>query len=101
MESYQFRDEKGKDQGINGAPCRRGPRAAAAASAHTCGAAVRHKAKEICALLQDDERLREERLKARRNQNKYVGISSEDTAGVCVCRACCVVRERATGCLWI
>uniref|UniRef100_A0A8C6TCP4 Clathrin interactor 1a n=1 Tax=Neogobius melanostomus TaxID=47308 RepID=A0A8C6TCP4_9GOBI len=55
LESYHFVDENGKDQGTN----------------------VRHKVKELVAFIQDDERLREERKKAKKNRDKYVGVSSD------------------------
>lgn len=47
-------DENGKDQGVN----------------------VRQKVKEIVEFVQDDDRLREERKKAKKNKDKYVGVSS-------------------------
>ncbi|XP_057706296.1 clathrin interactor 1a isoform X1 [Corythoichthys intestinalis] len=55
LESYHFIDEHGKDQGVN----------------------VRQKVKEMVEFVQDDERLREERKKAKKNKDKYVGVSSE------------------------
>ncbi|XP_077434246.1 clathrin interactor 1a [Vanacampus margaritifer] len=55
LESYHFVDEHGKDQGVN----------------------VRQKVKEMVELVQDDERLREERKKAKKNKDKYVGVSSD------------------------
>lgn len=55
LESYHFVDENGKDQGTN----------------------VRHKVKELVEFVQDDERLREERKKAKKNRDKYVGVSSD------------------------
>ncbi|XP_037531312.1 clathrin interactor 1a [Nematolebias whitei] len=54
LESYHFVDENGKDQGVN----------------------VRQKVKEIVEFVQDDDRLREERKKAKKNKDKYVGVSS-------------------------
>lgn len=51
-------DENGKDQGIN----------------------VRQRVKEIVDFVQDDDRLREERKKAKKNKDKYIGVSS-DTMG--------------------
>lgn len=48
-------DENGKDQGIN----------------------VRQRVKEIVDFVQDDDRLREERKKAKKNKDKYIGVSSE------------------------
>ncbi|XP_076143320.1 clathrin interactor 1a [Alosa pseudoharengus] len=55
IESYHCIDENGKDQGIN----------------------VRQKVKEMTELVQDDERLREERKKAKKNKDKYIGVSSD------------------------
>ncbi|XP_055588044.1 telomere length regulation protein TEL2 homolog isoform X1 [Uranotaenia lowii] len=55
LESYTFVDEQGKDQGIN----------------------VRHKVRELMEFIQDDDKLREERKKAKKNKDKYVGMSSE------------------------
>ncbi|KAK3095229.1 hypothetical protein FSP39_011892 [Pinctada imbricata] len=59
LESYTFTDENGKDQGLN----------------------VRQKAKEITEFIQDDERLREERKKAKKNRDKYVGMSGDTMSG--------------------
>ncbi|XP_029021497.1 clathrin interactor 1a isoform X2 [Betta splendens] len=55
LESYHFVDENGKDQGVN----------------------VRQKVKELVEFVQDDERLREERKKAKKNRDKYTGVSSD------------------------
>ncbi|KAL5284752.1 CLINT1 family protein [Megaselia abdita] len=55
LENYTFTDEQGKDQGIN----------------------VRHKVRELIDFIQDDDRLREERKKAKKNKDKYIGMSSE------------------------
>lgn len=54
LENFSYHDEKGKDQGIN----------------------IRVKVKEIIEFIQDDDRLREERQKAKKNRDKYVGIDS-------------------------
>lgn len=40
---------------------------------------VRHKVKELMELIQDDERLRQERKRAKKNRDKYVGVSSEES----------------------
>lgn len=53
--SFFFADENGKDQGIN----------------------VRQKVKEMVEFVQDDDRLREERKKAKKNRDKYIGVSSD------------------------
>lgn len=52
-------DEHGKDQGIN----------------------IRQKVKELVEFAQDDDRLREERKKAKKNKDKYVGVSSDSVGG--------------------
>ncbi|KAM9450539.1 clathrin interactor 1 isoform 3-T3 [Clarias gariepinus] len=59
LENYHFVDENGKDQGIN----------------------VRQKVKEMVEFVQDDDRLREERKKAKKNKDKYIGVSSEGMGG--------------------
>ncbi|XP_067007482.2 clathrin interactor 1 isoform X2 [Anabrus simplex] len=55
LENYTYVDEMGKDHGIN----------------------VRHKVRELIEFIQDDDKLREERKKAKKNKDKYVGMSSE------------------------
>ncbi|XP_056898593.1 clathrin interactor 1a isoform X1 [Takifugu flavidus] len=55
LESYHCVDENGKDQGVN----------------------VRQRVKELVDFIQDDERLREERKKAKKNKDKYIGVSSD------------------------
>ena len=45
----------GKDQGIN----------------------IRHKVSDMIEFIQDDDRLRDERKKAKKNKDKYVGMSSD------------------------
>uniref|UniRef100_A0A5F8G360 Clathrin interactor 1 n=1 Tax=Monodelphis domestica TaxID=13616 RepID=A0A5F8G360_MONDO len=59
LENYHFVDENGKDQGIN----------------------IRQKVKEMVEFAQDDDRLREERKKAKKNKDKYVGVSSDSVGG--------------------
>jgi hypothetical protein len=56
LEEYVFRDELGKDQGVN----------------------VRQKAKEIISFIQDDERLKDARKQAKQSRDKFVGYSSEE-----------------------
>jgi len=56
LEHFEFTDVKGKDQGIN----------------------VRHKVQELIGLINDDERLRAERAKAKATKDKYTGVSVED-----------------------
>ncbi|KAL1498311.1 hypothetical protein ABEB36_009127 [Hypothenemus hampei] len=55
LENYTFIDENGKDQGVN----------------------IRHKVKELIDFIQDDDRLRDERKKAKKNKDKYIGMSSD------------------------
>uniref|UniRef100_A0A8C6IPF2 Clathrin interactor 1 n=1 Tax=Mus spicilegus TaxID=10103 RepID=A0A8C6IPF2_MUSSI len=59
LENYHFVDEHGKDQGVN----------------------IRQKVKELVEFAQDDDRLREERKKAKKNKDKYVGVSSDSVGG--------------------
>jgi epsin len=39
---------------------------------------VRQKAKDVRALLQDDDRIREERARAKRNRGKFTGVSAAE-----------------------
>ncbi|XP_060530049.1 uncharacterized protein LOC132704188 [Cylas formicarius] len=55
LENYTFMDDSGKDQGVN----------------------IRHKVKELIDFIQDDDKLREERKKAKKNKDKYIGMSSD------------------------
>jgi len=59
LETYTFHDELGKDMGVN----------------------VRHRAKLLVEFIQDDDRLREERKKAKKNKDKYIGVSADAMAG--------------------
>lgn len=59
LENYTFTDENGKDMGIN----------------------VRHRAKQLIEFIQDDERLRDERKKAKKNKDKYIGVSADSMSG--------------------
>lgn len=38
---------------------------------------VRHKVKELIELVQDDDRLKQERKRAKKNRDKYKGVSCE------------------------
>lgn len=58
-------DENGKDQGVN----------------------VRQKVKEMLEFVQDDDRLREERKKAKKNRDKYIGVSSDSMSGFRYCKS--------------
>ncbi|KAJ3306401.1 hypothetical protein HDV03_005368 [Kappamyces sp. JEL0829] len=55
-ETYQYMDDKRKDQGIN----------------------IRHRATKIIELLGSDDMIRAERQKAKDNKSKYTGVSSYD-----------------------
>lgn len=59
LKNFAYIDEKGKDQGIN----------------------VRNRAKELADLLNDTERIKDERKKAKANKDKYTGVSSDMGAG--------------------
>lgn len=59
LENYTFVDENFKDQGVN----------------------VRHKVRELIDFIQDDDKLRDERKKAKKNKDKYVGMSSSAMGG--------------------
>lgn len=59
LENYSFIDENGKDQGVN----------------------VRHKVRDLIDFIQDDDRLRDERKKAKKNKDKYIGMSSDAMGG--------------------
>lgn len=41
------------------------------------GLLYRHKVKELIDFIQDDDKLREERKKSKKNKDKYVGMSSD------------------------
>lgn len=55
LENYTFIDDLGKDVGIN----------------------VRQKVKDLIEFIHDDERLRDERKKAKKTKDKYIGMSCE------------------------
>ncbi|CAL1286536.1 unnamed protein product [Larinioides sclopetarius] len=55
LENYSHIDELGRDQGIN----------------------VRQRVRDLIDFIQDDEKLREERKKAKKAKDKYIGMSSE------------------------
>lgn len=56
LENFNHTDEFGRDQGIN----------------------IRHKVKDLVELVQDDERLKQERKRAKKNRDKYKGVSNDD-----------------------
>jgi hypothetical protein len=41
---------------------------------------VRHKVKELVEFVQDDDRIRDERKKAKNNRDKYIGMSNESSS---------------------
>lgn len=59
LENYTYVDDLGKDQGVN----------------------IRHKVKDLIDFIQDDDRLREERKKAKKNKDKFIGMSSDMMGG--------------------
>lgn len=56
LTDFSYKDPNGKDHGVN----------------------VRHRAKELLALVNSPERVREEREKAKANRAKYVGVSASE-----------------------
>ncbi|CAF0887501.1 unnamed protein product [Rotaria sordida] len=58
LENFSYHDEHGKDQGVN----------------------IRHKVKELIEFIQDEDRIRDERKKARANRDKYIGMSNESSS---------------------
>lgn len=56
LETYTYTDEAGKDQGLN----------------------VRQKCKELIDFIQDDDKLRDERKKAKKTKDKYIGMASDN-----------------------
>ena len=79
LESFSFVDDNGKDQGVNSEYRERerwiNERGLTFLSFFTF--IVRHKVKEILEFVQDDDRVREERKKAKKNKDKFVGIPSD------------------------
>uniref|UniRef100_A0A8C4N401 ENTH domain-containing protein n=1 Tax=Eptatretus burgeri TaxID=7764 RepID=A0A8C4N401_EPTBU len=57
LEDFHCVDEHGRDQGGN----------------------VRQKVREVMDLVQDDDKIREERKRARKNRDKYIGVSSDSS----------------------
>lgn len=55
LENYSYTDEMGKD----------------------CGANVRIRVKQLIEFIQDDDILRDERKKAKKNRDKYIGVASD------------------------
>ncbi|MCP6657784.1 hypothetical protein NL521_28015, partial [Klebsiella pneumoniae] len=47
---------------------------------------MRQKVKEMIEFVKDDDRLREERKKAKKNRDKYVGVSSDSMSGFRYCK---------------
>ena len=81
LEEYVFRDEHGRDQGING-ECTHSNPCVVGDNIHIIFSpllSVRQKAKEIISFLQDDERLKDARKQAKQTRDKFVGYSSEET----------------------
>lgn len=77
LENYSFVDEFGKDQGIN-------IRYLFVVFKFNLSyirvifiVFYRHKVRELIEFVQDDDKLREERKKAKKNKDKYIGLSSE------------------------
>jgi len=78
LESFSYSDEQGKDQGINGK--NKNLLIKFFFSHNIFYFLVRHKVKEIIEFIQDDDRLRDERKKAKVNRDKYVGVGSDTSS---------------------
>jgi len=74
LENFSHQDEQGKDQGING---KNKILLILLFFYNLVQFLVRHKVKEIIEFIQDDDRLRDERKKAKVNRDKYVGVGSD------------------------
>lgn len=74
LENYSFVDEFGKDQGIN---IRYLFQVSSEQHVNNIYCFFRHKVRELIDFVQDDDKLREERKKAKKNKDKYIGLSSE------------------------
>ncbi len=74
LENFSYHDEQGKDQGINGNIFY------LKFLVFNFLFSVRHKVKEIIEFIQDDDRLRDERKKAKANRDKYVGVGSDTSS---------------------
>ncbi|KAL0041417.1 hypothetical protein WJX79_002521 [Trebouxia sp. C0005] len=59
LQNFQYKDPKGKDWGLN----------------------VRNRAKELANFVLNPDRVRAERAKAKQNESKYTGVSSNDLGG--------------------
>lgn len=80
LRNFHFIDEAGKDQGINGSfqhPSKARSLIADAENPTPPIFLVRNRSKELAELLQDLDRIRQERRKAKANRAKYTGVGSE------------------------
>lgn len=75
LENYTFVDENGKDQGINSKCLKNFILKVYKLTINYL--LVRHKVKEMLEYIQDDDKVREERKKAKKNKEKFVGVSSD------------------------
>lgn len=66
LKNFNYVDEKMKDQGLNGM--------------FDLNSLVRNRAKEISDLLADNNKIRDERKKARENRQKYTGVASNSSS---------------------
>ncbi len=76
MENFTYHDENNKDQGINSEFLL----SIEMASVVLLIFLVRHKVKEFIEFVQDDDRIRDERKRAKANRDKYVGMSHESSS---------------------
>lgn len=71
LRNFYYVDDKGKDQGLNGASL------VVPWGARADPSSVRNRSKELVELLSDVEKIRTERRKAKTNKSKYTGIGND------------------------
>ncbi len=74
LRNFHYIDDQGKDQGING---KDDPRGRHSILYLTYISLVRNRSKELAEMLQDLDRIRQERRKAKQNRTKYVGTGND------------------------
>src|ERR1700722_593868 len=77
LRNFHYIDEKGKDEGANSSFSLLALSLAVETLSNVCHV-VRNRAREICELLGDVEKIRAERRKAKANKNKFVGTGNDE-----------------------
>lgn len=81
LENYTFTDENGKDQGINVRHKVSGS-GLLFFSGYEIIDEIENQVRELIDFIQDDDKLRDERKKAKKNRDKYIGMSSDAMGGM-------------------